>query len=219
MQLPSTSAAIQRFQRAPTRTKVLIVGGVLVGLALLLRRVVHFPPVFYWQGHAPWGPVALGFSNQTIAGEGCLDTCVAMAENAMVGNMFDPGDINDIAKSVGAFSGAAMFLEPACAAVGLRAPDKQRIHSQSGASIAQLRACIDGALAAGGQAFINVDSAFNKAGAHFVLAYDKSPLGYICADPATADVSIISMDTLTGEGTAGVAVPYCVVGVAPVFAA
>jgi hypothetical protein len=170
-------------------------------------------PHFYWQGDGEWGGRALGFSRETISEEGCMVTALAMASNTQAGTDWNPGDVNELAQSAGAFKGDLLILELAAEAVGLRAPDDERIHAGDGDS-SELRALMRRALSSGGGALLNVG---HGSPSHFVYLHGEDASGFVAADPALGRDIHIDASTLQADSGWNNR-PY-VLGVAPVWRA
>lgn len=197
-----------------------MVGGVVIAAAVVLRHRVVSVGRYFWQGARPWGPMQLGNGGTSIADGGCALVSFTHASNALYGADLDPVDANALVLDAGGFSGSLLVFPTAAAALGLRAPDSERIHARSGASVDELAARIDHALSGGGVAVVNVDRSYGGQGAHFVLVTGRRGGDFVAIDPAgDGDVNpfeiTIDRATLTASSTWNR--HPVVVGVAPVY--
>ncbi|HEY4221579.1 MAG TPA: hypothetical protein VGO62_09555 [Myxococcota bacterium] len=211
MRLPS-------LPKLPRWWKKAAVGLGVVGVVALVARGRGVKiPTLYWQGAQPWGAERLGNGSLSFGDAGCLETCTTMASDALAGTGFDPSDVNDIVKAAGGFSGSLLILEVAAAAVGLTAPDGERVHSGTGAQADELRSTIDYALQNGGVCAVNVDHSASGPGQHWVLVHDVSGDAYVAADPALAqEITIDRQSLIASSAWNGNPV---VVGAAPIYRA
>lgn len=164
-----------------------------------------------------WHHEIVGFGDQTktFGNVGCLTTVLTMACNFLRKTNYLPPEVNRLVKAAHGFTGASLIMEKAAPAVGLYAPEIERLRSHVGDP--QLAAhAIDALMVNGGAtsvAFLHVDHDntaraldADDSGKHFILAYgfsDHTP-EFICADPAPGAPPIfINANTMSGKSKWG----------------
>lgn len=221
MRVPKLPALTKLTKRLPPWWWKAALGVAGVGALTLLvgrRAMITIPQLYKQGGDAPWADRDVGFGSLPMKAVGCLETVVTMASNALAGTPFDPGDVLDITREAGAYSGSNMILEAAASSVTLNAPESERIHAGHGAALADLVALMDHALSKGGMAAVNVDAHSPSGdGTHWVLVRGKQGGLYLAADPATGEQITIDPSSMRASSTWNNN-PY-VVGVAPIYAA
>ncbi len=179
------------------------------------------------QANKLWSTTPLGKSTEFTIGEaGCMLTSLTMAVNTLTHDEITP-DVAQAAAlnySPNTFSGPELVLEKAADALGVRAPESERIHDTDSSgrkpTAAQLSANISAALRNKGMAIVHVAKDFSATGEHFLLVYKKKGGMFVAADPAPGADVLIDPKTLTGKSDWGYKVfDYRIVGSAPVYAA
>lgn len=177
------------------------------------------------QNAPEWGSLRLGtplVRGVTIGGGGCLLCCLAMAHNELCGGDLTPPTAQDLILDSGSgFLRANLSIEAAAPALGLVAPDSERVRGSIGAPVltkAAHAAMIDGLCIfhvdsdQSGRAFDDDDS-----GKHFILAARIEGGDFICHDPAPGRVVRLDARTLSGKAMWGkVLKVYRVVSTIPV---
>lgn len=158
-----------------------------------------------------WGGVHVGDSTSSIGSVGCLMVTLTMIRNFFYGTNLLPPEANQIIKRSGGYSGALTIVPVAAQALGLSAPESQRIRSAH-AGDPSLVNLVDSALSSGGVAVLHVDhnegnmsssdQLANLAGDHFISVFGKQGSNYLAADPAPG--TIIPLNSkLAGESMWG----------------
>src|ERR1051326_6173963 len=120
----------------------------------------------YKQSDAKWHTQLVGDGtgeHDTFGFVGCMVTCLTMAQNQLLGTNDTPPQVNTTVKDAHGFTGANVLLPTAAAAVGLSAPEAQRIRGTLvDRNVDALRKLACETLDAGGVALLHVDH--NNAG-------------------------------------------------------
>lgn len=205
---------------------LLVAGGLLVIVGGVTYKLNYFA-----QADKRWGKMLLGFSpDGTIGKYGCFLTALTMALSKLKGVVYTPAQMNDIVKKAGGFSAgtANLNLPVAAAAVGLKAPNNERLRVNSNVNPVQvptvtaMRGLIESTLARGGTPIVHVDKDYTPdfLGDHFIVIHKKEDNRYVAADPATGRDMFLNASDLQGQATWGnPKFTFKVVGVAPVYRA
>lgn len=190
-------------------------------LYLLFRRTAWVISPVLQQNDKRWGATPLGRSSEfNIGGAGCMLTSLTMAVNAFTKDTLTPDVAQAAALSIsaGSFDGPNLVLQTAADALGISAPESERLHD--GAPLASMRQRLKDTLAKKGMAVVHVAKDFSATGEHFILVYKTKGGNFIAADPAPGSDDVeLDAETLTGSSDWGYKVyEYRVVGVAPVYA-
>lgn len=170
------------------------------------------------QGDPRWATMHVGFSTSTMADVGCFFTSLLAASNMLLGRAVLPPDAMPIVKAAGGFQaaqGANLFLPQAAQALGVSAPENERIRAGVGTAD-QIRAKADDILKRGGLVIFNVG--YNTPSPrHFVICNRRGPSGYECMDVAGPTASMMNIDAASLSGRRTATKLYVVCGVAGVF--
>jgi hypothetical protein len=170
------------------------------------------------QGDPRWATMLIGFSSESSADVGCFFTSLLAASNMLLGRSMTPLEAMPIVKAGGGFQpaqGASLFLPQAALALGVSAPETERIRAGVG-TLDSLRAKADDILKRGGLPIFNVG--YNSPSPrHFVLCNRRGPSGYECMDVAGPTATLMNIDAATLQGQRTASKRYVVCGVAGVF--
>lgn len=183
------------------------------------------------QNDPRWGARPIGASKVTIGRAGCLLTDLAMAKNlyeiaSVPPKVITPIEADAICVSANAYQGALLLVERAAKALGMRAPESERLRCKKGDP--RVPALVREVLLKGGFAVVHVDHDStlpdgDPEGDHFVLAFrlvkpDVGPEHFECADPAPGRT--VWLDTKDCMGTCmwgSTLKTYRAVGVIPLW--
>lgn len=168
------------------------------------------------QGDPRWASMPVGFSSEPSSKVGCFFTTLVAARNMLKSGELLPPAAMEILKKANAFSGALLVLPTAAAALGVSAPESERIRAGVGTD-EQMRAKADDILRRGGLVIFNVGYG-NKTPRHFILCNRRGPNGYECMDVGGPSSALMNISASSLSGVRNSSRTYVVVGVAGVFA-
>lgn len=167
------------------------------------------------QGDPRWASLPVGFSTKTMGNDGCFFTSLVAARNMLLGGSMLPPEAMEIAKRQEAFQGVMLILTKAAQALGVSAPESERIRANQG-SVEDLRAKADDILRRNGIVIFNVG--YNAPTSnHFLICNRRSASGYECMDVAGTRAHFMTLDPSSLQGQRTASKRYITVGVAGVF--
>ena len=147
-----------------------------------------------YQADTHWSGLTLGDGPSTIGKSGCLLVCLTLAarELGALPSLLPP-HANLLCLQAGAFSGDALVVHLAAAALDLEAPLDDRVKAPIGSGA--LIDAVSDALTSGALAILHVDHDSNRPAGdvdadHFILAYQIKGDRVLCYDPAVGRVSL-----------------------------
>jgi len=167
------------------------------------------------QGDPRWASLPVGFSTKTMANVGCFFTSLVAARNMLLGGSMLPPEAMQLVKRQEAFQGVMLILTKAAQALGVSAPESERIRANQG-SVEDLRMKADDILRRNGIVIFNVG--YNGPTAdHFLICNRRSAGGYECMDVAGTKAHSMTLDPTSLQGQRTASKRYITVGVAGVF--
>lgn len=175
----------------------------------------------------PWGRLILGFGSDSIGLSGCILTALTMAFNYFnpSSTPLTPDTANDLLKQANAFvaNSSSMYVDRGAAAIGMILQDIVSFDGKgtpSADAINAMTSFIDKTLSSGGLILLRVDHNrdIGLKGDHTIVIYDRTPTGYIAADPALARMIDIDRNLQGSAGMDyGTHLPYQGVSVSSLF--
>lgn len=149
-----------------------------------------------WQGAKPWGQRKLLLGNSSIAGAGCVLTCLVEAARLFKTRpLLTPYEANEELKEVdGACIGSNIVLAMAAPRFGLECPEEGWVQAAPGHQ--SLRDAFERHLTPGAAAFVRVDHDGDGHGDHTLLAVGRRDDAIDCLDPALAHHVYLSWPSL-----------------------
>lgn len=170
------------------------------------------------QGDPRWASMIVGFATKpedSMANDGCFFTSLVAARNMLLGTAMLPPEAMQIAKRAEAFQGVMLILTKAAQALGVSAPESERIRANQG-SVEDLRQKADDILRRNGIVIFNVG--YNAPTSnHFLICNRRSANGYECMDVAGTKPHFMTLDPTSLQGQRTASKRYITVGVAGVF--
>lgn len=158
------------------------------------RKMRHF-----YQGAPEYGRDLVGHGKSTMHGAGCLVTTLMSLALYMgaVDSTMTPGKANQLMKAIpGAFDGSNLYMHVGAKAVGLEAPEGERI--RAGWGNPKLKQLLIDTIKAGDCAVLHVstDGDVSDGGEHFVGAYAIEDDMILCTDSALGGPVLIPLATM-----------------------
>ena len=170
------------------------------------------------QGDPRWASLPVGFTTKpenSMANIGCFFTSLVAARNMLVGGSMLPPEAMQRAKDAQAFQNQLLILETGAQALGVSAPEGERIRAGAG-SVEQLRDKADDILRRNGIVIFNVGYG-SREPRHFLVCNRRSASGYECMDVAGTKPYLMTLDPASLQGQRTATKRYIAVGVAGVF--
>jgi len=170
------------------------------------------------QGDPRWASMLVGFSTKpesSMANVGCFFTSLVATRNMLLGGSMLPPEAMQLAKRAEAFQNDLLILSTAARALGVSAPESERIRANE-EPVEKLRAKADDILRRNGIVIFNVG--YNStAPRHFIICNRRSANGYECMDVAGTKAHFMTLDPTSLQGQRTASKRYITVGVAGVF--
>jgi len=168
--------------------------------------------VLFKQADRQWSRERLGLGTSTIGASGCLLCSLLMAKQQLLPSepTILPPDGNALLLAAKAFHGSSLSVPVAAKALGLSAPDSERLRG-----VPDDRAAIEAALSKGA-CVLHVATDGGRTGRHFILALRIEGDEVVVADPALGKEVRLMLNRLTFVMWGKKQKSYRIVGVVPV---